>query len=188
VANHPRHNLGDDEEVLPLLFAKQVKFLRGPGSALHGVGTFSGVINVLSADRDTDGTTVQADVGLGARPAGDQRRGRSGPVQAADGRDRPPQPGHRAAAHNLRFTTNVSDARARTQEDLPQPEMPAVKANLLADYTFSGAGDLTAALTEPAVSGYAPTRPDRLTGLLPGGSRGDEPTLQIDVSASPSGT
>jgi outer membrane receptor protein involved in Fe transport len=38
VATNPRHNLGDDEEVLPLLFAKQVEFLRGPASALYGVG------------------------------------------------------------------------------------------------------------------------------------------------------
>jgi hypothetical protein len=51
VATNPRHNLGDDEEVLPLLFAKQVEFLRGPASALYGVGAFSGVINVVAADR-----------------------------------------------------------------------------------------------------------------------------------------
>lgn len=46
--NHARANKGSTENELPLYFAERVEFLRGPDSALHGVGAFYGVVNIHS--------------------------------------------------------------------------------------------------------------------------------------------
>jgi outer membrane receptor for ferrienterochelin and colicins len=68
--NHPRHNSAVVEEELPLLFASRVEFLRGPASALYGTGAFNGVINVVSAEREEEGTTVQGHLGIGLQDPG----------------------------------------------------------------------------------------------------------------------
>jgi|GEM_PF-2293321 len=44
--NHVRANSAPSDEQLPLYFAEQVEFLRGPASALYGLSAFYGVINI----------------------------------------------------------------------------------------------------------------------------------------------
>lgn len=51
---HARAGKMNVEEDLPLYFAKQVEFLRGPGTALYGVGAFFGVINIASKKVNED--------------------------------------------------------------------------------------------------------------------------------------
>ncbi|WP_144391584.1 TonB-dependent receptor plug domain-containing protein [Pleionea sediminis] len=52
--NHARDYMAMAQEHLPLHFAKQVEFLRGPASALYGVSAFNGVISITSDDADSD--------------------------------------------------------------------------------------------------------------------------------------
>jgi len=58
-------NTAAADEVLPLLGFQRVEFLRGPGSALYGVGAFNGVINVVSKELEENGTEVASKVSLG---------------------------------------------------------------------------------------------------------------------------
>lgn len=46
--NHARSNKAPTDYELPLFFADKVEFMRGPDSALHGVGAFYGVVNIQS--------------------------------------------------------------------------------------------------------------------------------------------
>jgi len=60
-----RANMAPSDEMLPLLGAQRVEFLRGPGSALYGISAFNGVINVLTKDMEENGTKVDAKMSLG---------------------------------------------------------------------------------------------------------------------------
>lgn len=60
-----RANMASSEEVLPLLGFQRVEFLRGPGSALYGIGAFNGVVNVVSKEREENGTDVEGKISLG---------------------------------------------------------------------------------------------------------------------------
>jgi outer membrane receptor for ferrienterochelin and colicins len=63
--NHARAYKANTEEELPLLFAKNVEFLRGPASALYGVSAFYGVVSVNSQDLETNGTQFEQKASLG---------------------------------------------------------------------------------------------------------------------------
>jgi outer membrane receptor for ferrienterochelin and colicin len=71
--NHVRNNRAPVQSELPLLFAHRVEFLRGPASALYGIGAFNGVINVIPKHLTTKGqkTEAWADFGLEAGTPGD---------------------------------------------------------------------------------------------------------------------
>ncbi len=60
-----RANMASSEEVLPLLGVQRVEFLRGPGSALYGIGAFNGVVNVISRDLEENGTKIDGSISLG---------------------------------------------------------------------------------------------------------------------------
>lgn len=60
-----RANMAPSNEELPLLSARRVEFLRGPGSALYGISAFNGVINIVSKERETNGVTVDSKVSGG---------------------------------------------------------------------------------------------------------------------------
>jgi outer membrane receptor for ferrienterochelin and colicins len=60
-----RANMAPSDELVPLLGAQRVEFLRGPGSALYGIGAFNGVINVISKDLEQNGTLAESKVSLG---------------------------------------------------------------------------------------------------------------------------
>lgn len=60
-----RANMASSEEVLPLLGFQRVEFLRGPGSALYGIGAFSGVVNVVSKELTENGTQVDGKLSMG---------------------------------------------------------------------------------------------------------------------------
>ncbi len=63
---HARAGKVNTEEDLLLYFSKQVEFLRGPGSALYGVGAFYGVINVVPKDvGDIKNITVESKMSVG---------------------------------------------------------------------------------------------------------------------------
>lgn len=53
------------EENLPVFAAKRVEFLKGPASALYGVGAFFGVVNVLTEEAGEDGTKAQGHIYAG---------------------------------------------------------------------------------------------------------------------------
>jgi outer membrane receptor for ferrienterochelin and colicins len=58
--NHVKANKAPSENELPLAFAKRVEFLKGPASALYGVGAFYGVINIVPEEMDKEGTKTDA--------------------------------------------------------------------------------------------------------------------------------
>lgn len=60
-----RANMAPSMEELPLLSAKRVEFLRGPGSALYGISAFNGVINIISKELETNGVKVDSKVSGG---------------------------------------------------------------------------------------------------------------------------
>ena len=60
-----RANMAPSMEELPLLSAKRVEFLRGPGSALYGISAFNGVINIVSKELETNGVKVDSKVSGG---------------------------------------------------------------------------------------------------------------------------
>tara|TARA_B100000809_G_scaffold266837_1_gene332054 strand:+ start:4174 stop:6282 length:2109 start_codon:yes stop_codon:yes gene_type:complete len=63
---HARGGKVNVEEDLPLYFAKQVEFLRGPGTALYGVGAFYGVINIASKQANANRLPkVESNIALG---------------------------------------------------------------------------------------------------------------------------
>jgi outer membrane receptor protein involved in Fe transport len=64
--SHTRANRANTEEDLPLFFARQVEFLRGPGSALYGISAFSGVINIRPDEPVDNGFTIRTKFSLGS--------------------------------------------------------------------------------------------------------------------------
>jgi outer membrane receptor for ferrienterochelin and colicins len=60
-----RANMASGDEAMPLMGFKRVEFLKGPGSALYGIGAFNGVVNLVSKDREENGTDVQGKISLG---------------------------------------------------------------------------------------------------------------------------
>jgi outer membrane receptor protein involved in Fe transport len=67
---HARANSVRAEEELPLLFANQVEFLRGPASALYGVGAFFGVLNIRPRELENNGSFFEANAAAGAATGG----------------------------------------------------------------------------------------------------------------------
>lgn len=63
--NHARDYMAFAQEQVPLLFAKQVEYLRGPASALYGVSAFFGVVNVTGRQLEDAGTEFANRVTLG---------------------------------------------------------------------------------------------------------------------------
>ncbi|MCP4131855.1 MAG: TonB-dependent receptor plug domain-containing protein, partial [bacterium] len=63
--NHARNNKALCQEEIPLLFAQRVEFLRGPASALYGMGAFNGVINIIPKRLEEDGTQIETDFTVG---------------------------------------------------------------------------------------------------------------------------
>lgn len=56
---HIRANKALVDEQMPIFYADKVEFLRGPASALYGVGAFHGVINVVNTPLENEGFQVQ---------------------------------------------------------------------------------------------------------------------------------
>ncbi|SMF07091.1 Outer membrane receptor for ferrienterochelin and colicins [Alteromonadaceae bacterium Bs31] len=52
--NHTRANTAPADTQVPVFFANNIEFLRGPASALYGASAFYGVINMKSAEADTE--------------------------------------------------------------------------------------------------------------------------------------
>lgn len=71
--SHARANSLRAEEELPLLFARQVEFLRGPASALYGVSAFFGVLNIRPREIEENGTTVETQAAAGAATSGEHQ-------------------------------------------------------------------------------------------------------------------
>jgi outer membrane receptor protein involved in Fe transport len=63
--NHARGNRAPGQQELPLLFAQRVEFLRGPASALYGLGAFNGVINIVPKALPHDGAIQEVRMGVG---------------------------------------------------------------------------------------------------------------------------
>jgi outer membrane receptor for ferrienterochelin and colicins len=68
--SHARANSLRAEEELPLLFARQVEFLRGPASALYGVSAFFGVLNIRPREQEQNGLSVETNAMAGAATGG----------------------------------------------------------------------------------------------------------------------
>jgi outer membrane receptor protein involved in Fe transport len=64
---HARSLKVSTEEELPLQFADQVEFLRGPAGSLYGVSAFLGVINVRPKALEEPGSQVEMRVAVGPR-------------------------------------------------------------------------------------------------------------------------
>ena len=63
--SHTRANRANSEEDLPLLFARRVEFLKGPGSSLYGISAFYGVMNILSKELSENGTMIESKFSVG---------------------------------------------------------------------------------------------------------------------------
>lgn len=63
--NFARDYLAFAQNELPLMFAKQVDFLRGPASSLYGVSAFNGVISISSQQLEINGNRQKFHFGLG---------------------------------------------------------------------------------------------------------------------------
>lgn len=70
--HHARNYKLPTDTELPLLFAERVEFLRGPASALYGVGAFFGAINIVPKQLAQEGRQLEAKLGVGG-PDGHQR-------------------------------------------------------------------------------------------------------------------
>ena len=70
--NHARANSAPMENQLPLFFADNIEFLKGPGSALYGNSAFYGVMNLKSKELKEYGTMVETKFSY--IPIGDSRR------------------------------------------------------------------------------------------------------------------
>ncbi len=57
--NHGRANSAPLEYQIPLFFAGNTEFLRGPGSALYGTSAFFGVMNIKSKQLEEEGTLFE---------------------------------------------------------------------------------------------------------------------------------
>jgi outer membrane receptor protein involved in Fe transport len=66
-ANFNRNYKIADQMDLPLFFAKQVEFSRGPSSSLYGTGAFLGVINVVPDQLKENGNNFKFNVATGSR-------------------------------------------------------------------------------------------------------------------------
>ena len=62
---HARANTAISSEELPLYFAEQVEFLRGPGSALYGSSAYFGVINIKAKSIKQDGAISEFKSSMG---------------------------------------------------------------------------------------------------------------------------
>ncbi len=58
--NNVRSGTGYIQEGLPLLFVENIEFLRGPASALYGIGAFNGVVNIIPRERTENGVSVDS--------------------------------------------------------------------------------------------------------------------------------
>lgn len=76
---HVRANRAMIEENMPVNNAKRVEFLKGPASALYGVGAFSGVINVVTDEPEDEGVISQVRMFAGTQ---NQTTGMNGFVAA----------------------------------------------------------------------------------------------------------
>ncbi|MCP5018131.1 MAG: TonB-dependent receptor [Ketobacter sp.] len=65
--NHIRAYSVQSDNHLPLYFAKQVDFLRGPASALYGVSAFYGVIDIDPLEQQTQGSHFSARASAGSQ-------------------------------------------------------------------------------------------------------------------------
>lgn len=63
--NNVRSGTAYIQEGLPLLFADKVEFLRGPASALYGIGAFNGVINILTKEKLETGASANTRFSFG---------------------------------------------------------------------------------------------------------------------------
>lgn len=64
--NHARANSAPLEYQLPLFFADQVEFMKGPGSALYGTSAFYGVMNIKSQTLINNGAYAHAKLSGGS--------------------------------------------------------------------------------------------------------------------------
>lgn len=62
---HARANTAISSEELPLYFAEQVEFLRGPGSALYGSSAYFGVINIKAKSIKQEGAISEFKSSMG---------------------------------------------------------------------------------------------------------------------------
>lgn len=63
--NHARNYMAPGDYNVPLFGAKQVTFLKGPGSALYGTSAFYGVIDVAPKSLEEEGSLVQTKLSVG---------------------------------------------------------------------------------------------------------------------------
>ncbi len=63
--NHARAYSAPMENQLPLYFANNVEFLKGPGSALYGTSAFYGVVSVTPKSLQEEGTKVEGKLSTG---------------------------------------------------------------------------------------------------------------------------
>ena len=78
--SHARNYKAPIDEELPLHFARNVEFLRGPASALYGTSAFFGVVNVVPEKLDRAGARFNLRLSLGSRHF--ERRVAASAVQA----------------------------------------------------------------------------------------------------------
>jgi outer membrane receptor protein involved in Fe transport len=64
--NHVRNGKAEIQDELPTLFADRIEFLRGPASALYGIGAYNGVINVIPKSLSKEGAEFQTKMSVGA--------------------------------------------------------------------------------------------------------------------------
>jgi len=64
--NHARNNKAEVQDELPTFFADRVEFLRGPASALYGIGAYDGVINIIPKNMTKEGAEFQTKLSVGA--------------------------------------------------------------------------------------------------------------------------
>lgn len=63
---HIRANKALIDQQFPIFYADKVEFLRGPASALYGVGAFNGVLNITTTPLKESGAMAQNRVSLGS--------------------------------------------------------------------------------------------------------------------------
>lgn len=68
-ANHARANSAPLEYQIPLFFADQVEFLKGPGSALYGPSAFYGVMNITTHTSKRNGSAAHVKLSGGTLAA-----------------------------------------------------------------------------------------------------------------------
>ncbi len=68
-ANHARANSAPLDYQIPLFFADQVEFLKGPGSALYGPSAFYGVMNIRTKSPNRNGSAAHVKMSGGTLAA-----------------------------------------------------------------------------------------------------------------------